>query len=529
MSLARNTLVQSGLTLGSRVLGFARDLALASQFGQGPLMDAWATALMVPNLFRRLFAEGAFAQAFVPVYGKVRAESGDVEAADVASQALSFIMAAVLLFVVAAQVLMPWLMPLLLSAYRDDPETLRIGTVATQLAMPYLACMTLASLLSGVLNTSGRFALAAGVPVALNICTLAPLLLIHGDDRLALLAASAAVTVSGLVQAGLLWWGAARLGVRLRFRAPRLTPSVKHVLAIAVPGALAGGALQLNSLVSQVLTGSDEGARAVLYNADRLYQLPLGLVGVAIGLALVPRLTRSFVSGNHEEARATLDEGIGLAMLFTLPAAVALFVAPFLIIDATVTRGEFTSEDARRTADVLRHFAWGVPAFVLAKVLTPPFFARQDTRRPMKYAVASVAVTVVLGTALFFGFDRIGLDGVVGLAIATSFAAWVNVLMLGATLVREDIYRPGVAVRRRLLRVGAAALAMGAVVFAASVFYQDLARLLLTKEIAVLAAVAAGGAAYAGAALAFGAVSRGELKSALRRERGAPAAPGMEL
>jgi putative peptidoglycan lipid II flippase len=527
MSLARNTLVQSGLTLGSRVLGFARDLALSAQFGQGPLMDAWATALMVPNLFRRLFAEGAFAQAFVPVYGKVRAESGDDEAADVASQALSFIFAAVLVFVIAAQVLMPWIMPVLLSAYRDEPQTLRLGTIATQVAMPYLACMTVASLLSGVLNTSGRFALAAGVPVALNICTLAPLLLIQDDKELALLVTAAAVTLSGVVQAGLLWWGTRRLGVRLNLRVPKLTPAVKRVLAVAVPGALAGGALQLNSLVSQVLTGSDEGARAVLYNADRLYQLPLGLVGVAIGLALVPRLTRSFVSGNHEEARTTLDEGIGLAMLFTLPAAVALFVAPFFIIDATVTRGEFTSADAARTADVLRHFAWGVPAFVLAKVLTPPFFARQDTKRPMQYAIVAVVVTVVLGSALFFGFNRVGFDGVVGLAIATSLAAWVNVGLLAGTLMRENIYRPGRALLSRLARVGLAAAAMGLLVFAASVFYQDLARL-LTKEIAVLAAVAAGGAVYGIAALLFGAVTRRELKSALRREKGA-AVPTVEL
>jgi putative peptidoglycan lipid II flippase len=330
-----------------------------------------------------------------------------------------------------------------------------------------------------------------------------------------------------LVQAGLLWWGTRRLGVRLNLRIPRLTPTVKRVLAVAVPGALAGGALQLNSLVSQVLTGSDEGARAVLYNADRLYQLPLGLVGVAIGLALVPRLTRSFVSGNHEEARNTLDEGIGLAMLFTLPAAVALFVAPFFIIDATVTRGAFDSDDARRTADVLRHFAWGVPAFVLAKVLTPPFFARQDTKRPMQYAIAAVVVTVVLGSALFFGFNRVGIDGVIGLAVATSLAAWVNVALLAGTLMRENIYRPGAAVRRRLLRVGLAAAAMGLLVFAASVFYDQLADL-MTKELAVLAAVAVGGAVYGLASLMFGAVTRGELKSALRREKGA-AVPTVEL
>jgi putative peptidoglycan lipid II flippase len=217
-------------------------------------------------------------------------------------------------------------------------------------------------------------------------------------------------------------------------------------------------------------------------------------------------------------------------MLFTLPAAVALFVAPFFIIDATVTRGEFTSADAQRTADVLRHFAWGVPAFVLAKVLTPPFFARQDTKRPMAYAITAVVVTVLLGSGLFYGLNRVGVDGVIGLAIATSLAAWVNVGLLAATLHREDLYRPGPAVAGRLLRVGAAATVMGGVVLAGSVFYEDLSRLLLSKEAAVLAAVLVGGVVYAAAALLFGAVTRRELKAALRREKGAPSgvAPGLD-
>ena len=528
MSLARNTLVQATLTLGSRILGFARDLALANRFGQGPLMDAFATCLMAPNLFRRLFAEGAFAQAFVPVYGRVKAEEGDAAATSAASQSLSFLLFVVAAFVIVAQVAMPWIMPFLLSAYRDDPETLRLATIATQLAMPYLACMSLASLLAGVLNTGGRFALSAAVPALLNVCTLVPLLLVR-DPEQGLLAASAAVTVAGLLQAGLLWWGVRRLGVRLRIGAPRLSAVVKRVLALAVPGALAGGATQINSLVSQVLTGSDAGARSVLYNADRLYQLPLGLVGVAIGLALVPRLTRSFVGGDEEGARATLDDGIGLAMAFTLPAAAALFVMPYFLIDATVTRGAFTSADAARTADVLRQFAWGVPAFVLAKVFTPPFFARQDMKRPMNYAMASVAVNVLLGAGLYFGLAEIGVDGVIGLGVATSLAAWLNVLLLAGTLARERTYRPGPAVRRRLLRTAAATLVMAAVLAACSWFYEPLSALFWAKEVAVVAAVLLGFGVYGVAVLAFRAVTPAELKAALRRERGADGVPTSTL
>ncbi|HEX8231779.1 MAG TPA: murein biosynthesis integral membrane protein MurJ [Caulobacteraceae bacterium] len=519
MSLARNTLVQAALTLGSRVLGFARDLALANRFGQGPLMDAFATALMAPNLFRRLFAEGAFAQAFVPVYGRVRTEDGEAAAADTASQSLSFLLFVVAAFVIVVQLLMPLLMPWLLSAYRDKPDVLRLATIATQLAMPYLACMAVASLLSGVLNTAGRFALSAAVPALLNVCTLVPLVLIEERER-ALLATSAAVAVAGLLQAGLLWWGVQRLGVRLRIGWPQLSAVVRRVVVLAVPGAVAGGAMQINSLVSQVLTGSDAGARSVLYNADRLYQLPLGLVGVAIGLALVPRLTRSFVSGDEAGANATLDDGVALAMAFTLPAAAALFVMPYFVIDATVTRGAFTHGDAARTADVLRHFAWGIPAFVLAKVFTPPYFARQDMRRPMHFAMISVAVNVVLGASLYFGLDRLGMDGVVGLAVATSLAAWVNVLLLSGTLRREGVYRLQGAVAKRLLRMGAATALMAALLWACAANYERLSQLLWRKEVAVLVVTVAGLLTYTIAVLAFRAVTRAELRAALRREPG---------
>ncbi|HRO33094.1 MAG TPA: murein biosynthesis integral membrane protein MurJ [Brevundimonas sp.] len=532
MSLARNTLVQSGLTLGSRLLGFARDMVLAARFGQGPMMDAFTTALMLPNLFRRLFAEGAFAQAFVPVYGGVREREGEEAAAVTASEALSFMLAVVAGFCIVFQLLTPWIMPWLLSAYRDQPSVLALAVTATQLAMPYLVCMTIAALLSGVLNTGGRFALSAGVPVLLNLCTLAaltaPVVMPGLSIETLLLVTSAAVTVSGVLQAALLWRGVRRLGVRLKIGLPRLTPSVRRTLALAVPGALAGGAMQINSVVSQVLTGSDEGARSVIYNADRLYQLPLGLVGVAIGLALVPRLTRAFVAGDEAGGRKTLDDGIALAMAFTLPAAVALFVIPFFIIDATVTRGAFTSADAARTADVLRQFAWGVPAFVLAKVLTPPFFARQDTRRPMIYAIASVVVTVVVGSALFVILGRMGRDGVVGLAVATSLSAWLNVALLAGTLMREGVWRPSGPFLSRMARILAACAVMGGLLLAAGIAYPALARLLLAKEVAVVLACGAGAAVYGAAVLALRATSVAELKSILRREPGAAASSGLD-
>ncbi|MES1199169.1 MAG: murein biosynthesis integral membrane protein MurJ [Pseudomonadota bacterium] len=525
MSLARNTFVQASLTLASRILGFARDLCANYRFGQGPYMDAFATALMFPNLFRRLFAEGAFAQAFVPIYARERAEHGEVAADAVASDALSFLMTVVAALCIIAQILMPWLMPILLSAYVNDPHTMQVATLMTQLTMPYLACMTLASLLSGVLNTAGRFGLSAGVPILLNVCTIGPLLFSPNRETAAIWTAIA-VTVAGVLQAGLLWWGARRIGVNLRVTWPKFSGAVKRVVMLAVPGALAGGATQINTLVSQFLTGSDAGARSVLYNSDRLYQLPLGLIGVAVGLALVPRLSRHHAAGETEAGNAAMDDAIGLSLALTVPAAIAFLIMPYFIIDATVTRGLFTHQDAHRTAEVLREFAWGVPAFVLAKVFTPPFFARQDTRRPMQFAVTSVFVNTALGAGLFFFLPKIGIDGVIGLGVATSFAGWLNIAMLASTLAREGTYRISAKAWGRLMRLGVACVIMAAFVALCAANYGLLAHILFRKELAVIIVAAASFSLYAVAALALKAITPSEIRASFRRERGAPSGGG---
>jgi len=525
MSLARNVFVQTFFTLGSRVLGFARDLALNARFGgQGPLMDCWATAQMLPNLFRRLFAEGAFAQGFVPVFAAARAQEGADAADRMASQAMAFIMLVVALVTIGIEVAMPAIMPFLLSAYIDDPKILSTATLMAQLAMPYLVCMTLASLLSGVLNTLGRFALTAAAPIMLNICTIVPLVIAPNEQQAAEWAA-AAVTISGVLQCALLWWGTHKLGVNLRIMLPVLSKGVTRMLAIAVPGAIAGGALQVSSLVTQALSGSDEGARSVLYNSDRLYQLPLGLIGVAVGLALVPRLSRHFAENDHDGAARTMDDGIGLSMAFTLPAAVALLVMPFFIIDATVTRGAFTSADAQRTAEVLRQFAWGVPAFVLAKVFTPPFFARQKSKRPMQFSLVSVGITVIVGASLWYWLPTVGIDGAIGLGIATSAGAWVNVFLLASALAREGAYTMGGAVWSRMTRLVVASALMGVFAGVCAWQYELLSTLLWKKEVAVLAVIVIGVIIYGVAAFALRAVTVAEIKGALRREKGVAGVP----
>lgn len=519
MSLARNVLVQTGFTLGSRVLGFARDLALNARFGgQGPLMDAWGTAQMLPNFFRRLFAEGAFAQAFVPSYAKTRETEGEEAAQKLASDVMAVILTVVAIIVIGFEVGMPWIMPVFLKAYVNEPDVMTTAVLMAQLAMPYLVSMTLASLLSGVLNTFGRFALTAGAPILLNVCTILPPLLIE-NQRDAALAASLAVTVAGVLQVVLLWWGVKRLGVRLTARLPTINKGVRKVIALAIPGSIAGGALQINTLVTQYLSGSDKGARAVLYNSERLYQLPLGLIGVAVGIALVPRLTRHFADADRASTDRTMDDGLVLAMAFTLPAAIALLIMPTFVIDATMTRGAFTSADAARTGEVLRAFAWGIPAFVLAKVLAPAYFARQKTRQPMQFALITVVANIMLGATLWYWLPTQGLDGAIGLGWATSISSWLNVFLLAGTLSLERVYSVGSRAWLRLGRLAVASAVMGCFVAVCALNYQLIAELLIAKEIAVVVVAFAGFVIYVAAAFLVGAVRPSEIAGALRRER----------
>ena len=363
----------------------------------------------------------------------------------------------------------------------------------------------------------------------LNVVTLLPLLVVQ-DRTMAAYWAAAAVTVAGILQCALLWWGVNRMGIRISIGLPALTSSVKRVLSLAIPGAIAGGGVQINSAVSNVLTGTDAGASGVLYNAERFYQLPIGLIGVAVGMALVPRLTRYFADTDHASADKAMDDGIVLSMAFTLPAALALLIMPYFIIDGIMRQGVFTLDDSRRIAEVLRHFSWGVPAFVLAKVFTPPFFARQRSKQPAMFTGITVALNIVLGAALWFGLPMFanGMDGAIGLAIATSVCGWINVFLLAGALAREKVYRLSTAAWGRLARLGLACAVMGAFITVCALEYPLLARVLISKEIAAIGVASIGFAIFLGSAILFRAVTVAEIRSSLRREKGAPgvALPG---
>ncbi len=519
--MMRSSAIFSGLTLVSRLAGFARDVVISAALGasSGPAADAYNTALSFPNLFRRIFAEGAFAAAFVPAYSRRLTKDGPQAADQTATDALAVIAVVTLVLTIMAQLAMPWLMGAINIGFLDDPARYKLAVILTQITMPYLPCMAIAALLSGVLNARGRFIVSGAYPILLNVIMLAMVIPATGDQIGAAYAASWAVLVAGVAQAGLCWWGVKRAGANVRIRMPRLTPEVKMIIITAIPAAIGNSATQINVFISGNLSSFVDGGRTWLATADRLYQLPLGLVGVAIGVALLPRLSAAVASEDHKRQQDSMDEAMALSMALTLPATAAIMAMPYFLIDGLFTRGEFLAWDAQNTAAALLQFGWGVPAFVLIRILAPGFFARQDTRSPMVFALISVAVNA----ALAIGLNRV--MGVPGIAAATSAAAWVNVLLLGGTLWWRGQYRPGTAALSRIARILLASVVLGAVLAIAShyrpVLEAPIAAVLDhgAKELTLIAVTGVGGLIYLILLFATRAVTVAEVKGMVRRVR----------
>lgn len=518
MSLVRNTLVQSGLTLVSRALGFVRDVLLAARIGAGPIGDAWTTALMFPNLFRRIFAEGAFASAFVPSYSRTLEAEGPEAAEKVADDAMRVLFAITAALTLLAQFAMPWLLLLVHGGQSDDRPNFELAILLTRITMPYLTCMSIAALLSGVLNSSGKFFLSAFVPVILNICLIAAAFVSISPVTTAK-AAAVATLIGGILQAGFLYWGVRRQKVRLSLLGwPRITPKVRRVMALAVPGTIAASGTQINIVVSQSLASFEVGAKTWLYYADRLYQLPLGLVGVAVGVAILPRLAKAARAADSGTGQQTMDQGIGLALALTLPAAAALFFVPTFMVEGFFARGAFEADDAIYSSLALMHYAWGVPAFVMIKVLAPAYFAHEDTKSPMAYALWSVVVNIIMGAGLFYYLHQTQAYGFPGLAVATSAAAWVNVILLSGGIIRRGWYRPGPLLLSRSIRVVIATLMMSAALVLAVQNAQALRDATIdSRAFVTLAIIAFGMVVYGISAFLTGAIRISDLKGLVRR------------
>jgi putative peptidoglycan lipid II flippase len=521
MNLAKALASVGGLTLASRVLGLARDSLFARFVGAGFASDAFLIAFRLPNMFRALFAEGAFASAFIPMFNKkVGDTSGPGLPAGItfAEEALSVLLPVLIVMTVLLEVL-AWPVTLLLSGGFNDVthDQFAFAVTLSRLTIPYLAFISLVSLLGGILNSLSKFWVNAAAPILLNLTLIVALLGFHSDDPLITARNQAiGVSVSGALQ--LLWLVLAcrANGVSMRLRMPVWNADVKQLLNLILPAAAGAGAVQINLLISTAIAARllSHGSVTYMYMADRLNQLPLGLIGIGLGTVLLPTISRQLGAGQEAEAMETQNRGLELALLLTLPAAVALIVCGEPIAAALFGYGKFDAGDVARTAEALAAFSIGLPSYILVKVLTPGYYARQDTRTPVRYATISMVANLVGNLVLIVPLQHMGPP------LATALASTLNVAMLYRTLVKRGHFTVDARLKRRGPRLALAAVAMGAALW----FGQDLMMpyvhgTWLVRGLALAVLVSAGCAVYGIAAVATGAFTRADLALLRSRKR----------
>ncbi len=507
--LVRGFVTVGSWTLLSRVVGFLRDMLIAAYLGAGPVAEAFLVAFSLPNTFRRFFAEGAFNTAFVPLFSKKL--EADEDPHGFAADALSGLAFAVLVTTVISILAMPVLVYAMASGFAGD-ERFPLAVEFGRITFPYILFMSGAALFSGVLNAGGRFIAAAAAPVILNVVFIAAMLLGHRMHWNMGLTLSWATPVTGFLQMALVWVACARMGYPLRLRRPRLTPDMRRLLAIAFPSVLAAGVVQVNLLVGRQVGSFFDGAIAWLSYADRLYQLPLGVVGIAIGVVLLPDISRRLKANDTVGGRYAYNRATEFSLLLTLPAAVALMVIPGPLISVLFQRGAFTATDSANTALTLAVYGAGLPAFVLQKVLQPLYFAREDTRTPFRYALLSMVVNA--GTAIALA----PLLGFIAAALGTTLAGWVMTFQLwwGKHHMGEAAMFDA-RLKDRAPRLLVSALLMGAVLYGLAGALHGALHTPVLRYGALALLVAAGAASYAGFALASRGVRLADLRSALGR------------
>jgi putative peptidoglycan lipid II flippase len=525
MNLLRATGTIGSLTLLSRILGLVRDNLFARFMGASFASDAFLIAFKLPNMFRALFAEGAFASAFIPMFNK---KVGDPDGPglpagiEFAERALAVLLPVLLVMTILLEVF-AWPVTLVLSGKFNgvSDELFGYAVMLSRLTIPYLMLISLVSLFGGILNSLHKFWVNAAAPMLLNLTLIATLLLFDTSDPMVTARNQAiAVSVAGLLQ--LIWLaGAARAnGISLKLRRPRLSPDVKRLLKLTLPAAIGAGAVQVNLVISTALAASllAHGAVTYIYMADRLNQLPLGLIGIGLGTVLLPTLSRQLGAGEDAAAMQTQNRGLELALLLSLPAAVALVVCGEPIAAGLFGYGRFDAADVQATAEALAAFSLGLPAYILIKVLTPAFYARQDTRTPVRFGLIAVGVNLALNLALIIPLQHVGPP------LATAIASTANAAMLYWTLVKRGEFKADSRLKRRAWRLLLAALAMGVTLWFTQYLVADYVRGdWKERSVALATLVGAGAMVYGAATMILRAFTFADLKLFFRRGRVEPA------
>ena len=522
-SLVRSVGTIGGLTAVSRVFGFVRDMLLARVLGAGLAADAWQLAFTLPNTFRRLFAEGAFSVAFVPMYTRrLHAADGGGEAgADTfAGDVLSVFVWVLLGFSALCMIAMPGIVWLLAREYQDVPGKFELSVFLSRLTFPYLGLVSLVAMLSGVLNARSRFGPGAFVPVLLNIVMIGGILIgaglrgAEGSDTIVAWALAISLVVAGVAQLLYMVVATRRAGVRLKVTLPKFTPEVKRLGMLILPATFGAGIYQISQLVDTFFaTSLPQGSLTLLKMADRLNQMPLGIFGIALGTAILPMLARHIQSDNKPEAQRLQANAIEIAMLLCLPCAVALSICAEAFTTGIFQGGRMTGEDTRIMGAIVVALVAGLPAYVLIKVFQPAFFSREDTRTPVFVAAFALSVNIALN---FWVVPRYG---IVGLAAATAITAWLNVATLYTVLqLRGWFTMTGKLAGRIARQVAATAVMAGLLVWLTPLLEPQWSGGVLGRVGSLTVLVAAGATVFFGAAFLFGALDK-DLLGQLRRRR----------
>jgi putative peptidoglycan lipid II flippase len=524
MSLGRSIATVGSFTLLSRIVGFVRDIVLSAVLGSGPVADAFIVAFKLPNFFRRLFAEGAFSAAFVPLFARELQGDGRDAALTFARQAHAGLLVVLVPFSLLMMLAMPAVIWLLAPGLSDNKSIFDLAVTFSRITFPYLVFISLASLYGGVLNGIDRFAEVAFTPVLLNLAMIGCVLGLTPFLPDAGYAASIGVALAGLLQWLWLLWSCSRDGVSMKLVRPRYSGKVRRLVKLATPVAIGGGAQQVSTMLDVVWASLlPAGSISALYYADRITQLPLGVIGIAIGTALLPLLARQLRAGAEEAAMANQNRAIEFGLLFSLPSTAALWILAEPLIRVLFEHGKFGPEDTIRTSAALAAFSIGLPAFMLVKALTPGFFAREDMRTPLYIAIVAIVANVGMNAAFVFGTTL----EQAGIALSSSLSGWINAVLLAVVLLRRGHWQPDSRLISRTLRMVLATIGMSAALVGALVVLKPvLAHPDLLGVAALLALCAGGGLVYAALGALLGVVRLSELRAVLRRQPGVrPADP----
>lgn len=432
MTMIKSALVVSILTFCSRVLGYIRDIFIASILGVSGLADAFFVAFRLPNMFRQLSAEGAFHNAFVPMFSEKLEKEGKEKASSFASN-IFLLMILILTFISSIIIWqMPVVMKFLAPGYVNDKEKFELVVNLGRILFPYILFISLVSLFNGMLNSFGKFAVSAGVPMILNLTLILGLFLFSAETPAHNLSYS--VLLAGILQIAIVAITAHIYGIKFSFGKPRFSNSVKTLFKRMVPGIVGGGVTQIAIWINTVIATLIPSAVSYLYYADRLVQFPLALIGTAIGTALLPNLSKNIQRGNKDESNKMQNKAIEFTMMLCIPAAFALFIISELLISVMFERGAFDSQASIQTARALSVLAFGLPGFALVKVLAPGFFAVGDTKTPVIIALVSLSLGVIISLSTINQLEH------VGLALATSLSTWFNALILALILIKRKMF-----------------------------------------------------------------------------------------